>query len=223
MLRGLELRLRLGGVVVQRVQLAQQQLGIQVVRLQPRNGLVLADCRLQHLGRLRALHIAQQAHIHLPQQGVGLHIVGVALHLVLGRGDCLLNASKLQVKFRKPILQQHRVRIGIKRQLVLFDRLGRVVRASGAYRHLLVQLGQTVMIVGAGTVGTILARHRRRLSRLGVALRRRRILQLLGRHTRRHQQQGCHGNQPEETNPRNAQQLGHGAKVPIRRDDGRKH
>ena len=85
LLRGLELRLRLGGVVVQRVELPQQQLGLQVGRLQPRDRLVLGDRQLQHLARLCALHVAQRAQINLPQQRVRRHIVRVPLHLVLRR------------------------------------------------------------------------------------------------------------------------------------------
>ena len=157
LLRGLELCLRLGGVVVERVELAQQQLGLQVGRLQARDGLVLGDRQLQHLTSLRALHVAQRTQIHLPQKRVRRHIVRVLLQLVLGGAYRVLDAPDLEVEIGQAVLQQRRVWIGVQRQLVLLHGLGRVVRTTGADRHLLVEMRQPVVVVRACAVGLRLA------------------------------------------------------------------
>ena len=143
--------------MVHRIELTEQQLGFQVRRLQARDGLVLGDCQLQHLDRLCALHVSQRTQIDLPQQGVGRHIVRVPLQLILRGAHRVLDPPDLEVEIGQSIFQQDRVGIGIQRQLVLLHRLGRVVRASGADRHLLVEMRQPVVVVGAGAVGFRLA------------------------------------------------------------------
>ncbi len=72
LLGGLELRLGLGGVVVEAVELAEEEMGLDVVGLELGELLVLGDGELQHLAGLGGLHVAEGTEIDLAEQSHGL-------------------------------------------------------------------------------------------------------------------------------------------------------
>ncbi len=77
LLRGFELGLGLGGIVVQAVELAKQEMRLDIVRLKLRELLVFCDRELEHLAGLLGLHVAEGAEIDLAEQRVRLDIVRV--------------------------------------------------------------------------------------------------------------------------------------------------
>ena len=60
--------LGLGGVVVEAVELAEEEMGLDVVGLELGELLVLGDGELQHLAGLGVLHVAEGTQIDLAEQ-----------------------------------------------------------------------------------------------------------------------------------------------------------
>ena len=174
--------------MVQAIKLAQQKMRLHIVRLQLSKLLVLPNGQLQHLARLRALHISQRTQIDLAQQRVRLNVVGILGHLVLRGSNRLADAADLEVEIRQTILQQAGVRIGVQRQLVLLHRLGRIVRPARVYGHIFVEPRQTIVVVRRSTI-----RLCSRGSRLRLAASR-----SLRNHRVRRKKQGGNRNQTEE-------------------------
>src|SRR5580698_10607933 len=79
-------------------------------------------------------------------------IIRMLRNLVLSRTDRLADSAHLEVQIRQSILQHARVRIGIQRQLVLLNRLRRIVRPAGIHWHVFIEMRQTIVIVGGRTV-----------------------------------------------------------------------
>ena len=77
---------------------------------------------------------------------------GILLHLILGRVHCLTDAAQLEVEIGQAILQVLRGGIGAEGELVLLDRLGGVVRAAVVDCHLLIEMGEAIVIVGGGVI-----------------------------------------------------------------------
>ena len=153
--------------------------------------LVLRQRQLQHVVRLRPLHIAQRPQIDLPQQLVRRQIVRVPRNLILRRRHRLANPPHLEVQIRQPVLQQRRVRVRIQRQLVLLHRLRRVVRPARVHRQVFIQMRQPVVVVG----GRMIRRLRRSRGRGGRRLLLGMVLQAL-----RHQHLAGHAQQGERQN-----------------------
>ena len=80
----------LGGVVIEPVELAEEQVRLYVVGLELSELLVLGDGQLQHLAGLRGLHVAERTQIDPAEQRVGFDVVRVPVDLLLRGGDCLL-------------------------------------------------------------------------------------------------------------------------------------
>ena len=69
----------LGGVVVEAVELAEEEMGLDVVGLELGEFLVLGDGELQHLAGLGVLHVAEGTEVNLAEQRVGFDVVGFLL------------------------------------------------------------------------------------------------------------------------------------------------
>ena len=92
--------------MVEAVELAEEEVGLDVVRLELDELLVLADGELQHLSRLLGLHVAERAEIDLAEQRVRLDIGGVLVDLILRGGDGLTDAAEFEVEVGETILQE---------------------------------------------------------------------------------------------------------------------
>ena len=139
--------------MIQHVQLAQQQVRLQVLRLQPGDRLILLDRRAQHLLRLRSLlrllrlPVVQRPEVHPPQQRMGIDIVRVLGNLLLRRAHRLTDAPQPEVDIRQTVLQHCRIRVRAQRQLVLLDRLRRQILALRCLKLVLINLGQPEVVV----------------------------------------------------------------------------
>ena len=88
----------------------------------------------------------------MPRSSWASTSLGVLVDLLLGGGDGLADAAELEVKVGEAVLQQTELGSAFKRELVLLDRLAGVVRAAGAGRHVLVEMRETVVVVGGGAI-----------------------------------------------------------------------
>jgi hypothetical protein len=109
---------------------------------------VLIDGQLQNVvGAGTAGHIAQRAEINATEQLVGFKVLGVALDDVLRFADRVGNTSSLDVELGKGGSQEFRGRIRFDRESVFFAGFHGQVAAAVSGHHLLVHVGQRVVIV----------------------------------------------------------------------------
>src|SRR5271170_2900933 len=93
---------------------------------------------------------------------MSIEIVGVFLEQILG-GDCgIFDLAGLEVQLGQPVVEELRSRVGVQRQLVLFDGAGGILAAPVVRRHLFIVVGEGIVIVGRRTVGSRSARGARR-------------------------------------------------------------
>ena len=72
--------------------------------------------------------------------------------LILRGGDGLFDAADLEVEVSETILHVGGVGVGGEGEFVLLDGLGGVVGAAGVDGHILIEMGEAVVIVGCGAI-----------------------------------------------------------------------
>jgi hypothetical protein len=142
--------------MVQRVELTQQQVALDIARLQLRDFGKLGDRKIEHLLRFRILRLAQRPKINAPQQFVRFQVA---------------HAPGAEVKLGQAIVQVRRCRVGIQGEFVLFDGARGIVLPAGVGRHFFVHVRQAEMVVGRGAIRRDRWRHRRRWRRIGSVRR----------------------------------------------------
>ena len=116
------------------------------------------------------LPLAQLAQIDAPQQPVRVNVAGIALEQFARHALRIACTAKVEIKLGQAVVQLRRSRIGVQRQLVLLDCLGRQFRVVPGRGLFFGNAGQPQVIVSQSAI-----RRRGRfshLSRCGRGCRR---------------------------------------------------
>ena len=138
-------------------ELAQQHTILDALRIERDDLGEFGDRLVQRIagGRYRGwsvLLFAQLAQVDAPQQLVRVEVVGRALEQFARHALGLADAPYAKVQIGQRIVQLRRSRVGVQRQLVLFDGLRHEIRAALGDGLIFIGAGQRQVIVRLGAV-----------------------------------------------------------------------